>query len=99
MHLLFPLLGNILAVYLVVLRKVHVIFTMLFVNLLASILFGLSIAINVLCCSVDPSWWPMPLVIAPVEYWAKFGIHIGVLTVVLVVWSKKCLARVPEGFP
>ena len=90
MPLLFPLIGNLLAVYLVVYRKLRAIRTMLVVNLAASVLFGLSIAVKVFCCSAEPSLWPMPLIFAPLEYWAKFGIFITILTAALVAWSKKC---------
>jgi len=91
--LFFPILGNLLAVYLIAHRKLRVIRTMLVVNLAASVLFGLSIAVKVFCCSAEPSLWPMPLVFAPVEYWAKFGIFIAILTVLLIVWSKKVTSK------
>lgn len=91
--LLFPVLGNLLAVYLVAHRKLRAIRTMLIVNLAASALFGLSIAVKVVCCSAEPSLWPMPLIFAPFEYWAKFGIFIVILTVALVVLSKKVVSR------
>lgn len=91
--LLFPIFGNLLAAYLVVHRKFRAIRTMLIVNLVASVLFGLSIAVKVFCCSAEPSLWPMPLIFAPVEYWAKFGILISILTTALVVWSKKAASR------
>lgn len=91
--LLFPILGNLLAIYLVAHRKVPAIRTMLVINLAASVLFGLSIAVKVFCCSAEPSLWPMPLIFAPVEYWAKFGIFIAILTAALVVWSKKVASR------
>jgi hypothetical protein len=91
--LLFPILGNLLAVYLVVHRKWRAIRTTLIANLAASVLFGLSIAVKVFCCSAEPTLWPMPLVFAPFEYWLKFGIFIIILTVALVVWSKKVASR------
>ena len=91
--LLFLIFGNLVAIYLVVHRKSRAIRTMLILNLVASVLFGLSIAIKVFCCSAEPSLWPMPLVFAPVEYWAKFGILIAILTVALVTWSKKAASR------
>lgn len=91
--LLFPIFGNLLAIYLVVHRKFRAIRTMLILNLVVSVLFGLSIAIKVFCCSAEPSLWPMPLVFAPVDYWAKFGILIAILTAALVVWSKKAASR------
>jgi protein-S-isoprenylcysteine O-methyltransferase Ste14 len=91
--LLFPVFGNLLAAYLVVHRKFHAIRTLLIVNLVVSVLFGLFIAVKVFCCSADPSLWPMPLIFAPVEYWAKFGILIVILTAALVVWSKKTASR------
>ena len=91
--LLFPILGNVLAVYLVVHRKLRTISTMLVANLAASVLFGISIAVKVFCCSAEPSLWPMPLVFAPFEYWVKFGIFIIILTVALAIWSKKVVSR------
>jgi len=86
---LFPILGNLLGVYLVAHRKLRTVRTMMVVNLVASVLFGLSIAAKVFCCSAEPSLWPMPFVFAPVEYWAKFGIFIAILTAALVAWSRK----------
>ena len=91
--LLFPVFGNLLAVYLVAHRKMRTIRTMLAVNLAASLLFGLSIAVKVFCCSAEPSLWLMPLIFAPVEYWRKFGIFIVILAAVLVVWSNKGVSR------
>jgi membrane protein implicated in regulation of membrane protease activity len=35
----------------------------------------------------------MPLIFAPVEYWANFGIFIAILVVALVVWAKKVTSR------
>lgn len=87
--LLFPILINLLAAYLIIHKKLRVIRTMLIANLAASILFGLSIAIKVFCCSAEPSLWPMPLIFAPFEYWLKFGVFIIILTAALVIWSKK----------
>jgi len=52
--LLFPILGNLLAAYLVFHRKLRVIRTMLIANLAAYVLFGLSIAVKVFCCSTEP---------------------------------------------
>ncbi|OHX35017.1 hypothetical protein BJL95_16535 [Methylomonas sp. LWB] len=86
---LFPILGNLLGVYLVTHRKLRTVRTMLVVNLVASVLFGLSIAIKVFCCSAEHSLWLMPLVFAPIEYWAKFGIFIAILTAALVAWPRK----------
>lgn len=86
--LLFPILGNLLGVYLVVRRKRRAVRTVLAVNLAASVLFGLFIAIKVFCCSAEPSLWPMPLVFATLEYWARFGVFVAVLAAILVAWSK-----------
>jgi len=86
---LFPILSNFLGIYLVAHRKLRTVRTMLVVNLVASVLFGSSIAVNVFCCSAEPSLWLMPLIFAPVEYWAKFGIFIAILTAALVLWSRK----------
>jgi hypothetical protein len=91
--LLFPIFGNLLAVYLIAHQKLRAIRTMLLVNLAASVLFGLSIAVKVFCCSAEPSLWAMPLIFAPVEYWVKFGIFIAILTVALVFWSKKVVSH------
>jgi len=85
--LIFPIIGNLLGVYLVLHRKLRAVRTMLAVNLVASVLFGLAIAVNVFCCSAEPSLWPMPLVFAPLEYWTKFGIAIVSVTLALVAWS------------
>ncbi|PKO90405.1 MAG: hypothetical protein CVU16_10350 [Betaproteobacteria bacterium HGW-Betaproteobacteria-10] len=86
---LFPILSNLLGVYLVAHRKLRTVRTMLVVNLVASVLFGLSIAVKVFCCSAEHSLWLMPLIFAPVEYWEKFGIYIAILTAALVLWPKK----------
>ncbi len=85
--LLFPIIGNLLGVYLVLHRKLRVVRTMLAVNLVASVFFGLAIAVKVFCCSAEPALWPMPLVFATLEYWAKFGIAIVIVTLALVAWS------------
>ncbi len=85
--LLFPIIGNLLGAYLVLHRKLRAVRTMLAVNLVASVLFGLVIAVKVFCCSAEPSLWPMPLVFATLEYWTKFGIAIVSVTLALVAWS------------
>jgi hypothetical protein len=60
---------------------------MLLVNLVASVLFGLFISVRVLCCSEESSWL-MPLLIAPIEYWAKFGIAIAGSVFALAFWKE-----------
>ena len=82
--LIFPVIGNLLGVYLVLHRKLRAVRTMLAVNLVASVLFGLAIAVKVFYFSAEPSLWPMPLVFAPLEYWKKFGIAIVIITLALL---------------
>ena len=91
--LLLPALACILGVYLVIIQKRRAFLTILVVNLGASILFGVCISIKVMCCSADPAWWLMPLFLAPLEYWAKFGITVFVLAGIMALWSKKQASR------
>ena len=86
--LIFPLIGNLLAIYLVLHRKLRPVRTMLAVNLVASVLFGVAISLKVFYFSAEPSLWPMPLVFAPLEYWRTFGIAIAIVVLALVAWSK-----------
>lgn len=86
--LLFPIFANLFAVYLIVFKRRRALVTTLITNLIFSILFGFFISIKVLCCSSDSAWWLMPLVFAPLEYWARFGIAIIVLAVIMALWSK-----------
>ena len=91
--LLFPALACILGVYFVIVQKRRAFRTLLATNLVASVLFGVFIAVKVLCCSADPAWWLMPLVLAPVEYWAKFGIGILALAGIMALWLKRQAGR------
>jgi len=50
-------------------------------NFAGSIVFGAYIAARVVCCSSEPTSWLMPLVLAPLEYWFKFGLAIVVFAV------------------
>ena len=93
---LFPILGNLLGVYLVLKHKRQAIPTMLAVNLAASFLFGVSIAVKVFCCTAEPSLWPMPLVFATFEYWSKFGIAIAIVTLALLAWSNRGTRELPS---
>ncbi|NRB42676.1 MAG: hypothetical protein HRU20_30110 [Pseudomonadales bacterium] len=52
-------------------------------NLIASILFGASIAVGVLF-SADPAWVLMPLFMGPIEYWLHYFPYIFVWLLVLV---------------
>jgi hypothetical protein len=89
MILLTPVLASLLGVYLVIAKKRRAFLTILATNLGGSILFGVFSSIKVLCCSADPAWWLMPLFIAPLEYWAKYGIAVIVLAVAMAIWSKR----------
>ena len=91
--LLIPVVASLLGVYLVVVKKRRAFRTILVTNLGGSILFGVFISMKVLCCSADPAWWLMPLFLAPLEYWAKFGIPVIVLAGVMSSRSKKQASR------
>ena len=93
--LLLPILASALGVYLAVAQRRRAFLTILTTNLIASALFGLLISIKVLCCSTDPAWWLMPLFLAPLAYWAKFGIPICVLAVIASIWLKKRAEQPP----
>jgi len=54
-------------------------------NLVGSVIFGAYLAVNILCCSAEPSYWMMPLVFAPLEYWSKFGSAIGAYAVIVAI--------------
>jgi hypothetical protein len=43
-------------------------------NLLGGILFGVIMALDVYFFSSDPSWFLMPLFMAPVGYWSSVGL-------------------------
>ncbi|MCK9606420.1 MAG: hypothetical protein M0R33_08200 [Methylomonas sp.] len=85
---LFPLLANLWGIYLVLRQKRPAIFSVLLTNLAGSLLFGLSVSIRVWCCATDTDWWLMPLLLAPLEYWQRFGIAIISLSALLAGWSK-----------
>ena len=89
MILLIPVLASLLGAYFVVAKKKGAFLSILAINIVSSILFGLFVSMQVLCCSADPAWWLMPLFLAPMEYWAKFGIPIVILAGAMSVWSKK----------
>ena len=91
--LLLPVLASLLGVYLIIAKKRGAFLSILATNLVASILFGLFMSMNVLCCSADPTWWLMPLFLAPLEYWAKFGIPVIVLAGAMFIRSKKQVNR------
>ncbi len=87
--LLIPVLANLLGVYLVIAKMRPAFVTILASNLGGSVLFGLFFAIRVMCCSAETTWWLMPLVFAPLEYWTRFGIAIIMLAGIMAVWSKR----------
>ena len=63
-----------------------------FLNLIGSLSFGASIAIQVATGPVESGWWPMPLVIAPIEYWFVFGLPVIGLCLLMsacIVWFKQ----------
>jgi len=93
--LLLPISASALGVYLAVAKKRRAFLTILASNLGASVLFGLFISIKVLCCSTDPAWWLMPLFLAPLAYWAKFGIPICVLGALTSFLLKKRAEQPP----
>ena len=99
MRLLFPVVASFLAVFFVVVKLQgarppqyqnfstfkKAVLIVLVTHLASSLLFGLYLAVKVLCCSSDPAWWLMPLLLAPLEYWAKFGLTIVLPTALLGV--------------
>jgi protein-S-isoprenylcysteine O-methyltransferase Ste14 len=87
--LIFPIIGNLLAIYLILHRKHRPVRTMLGINLVASVLFGVAFSVKVFYFSAEPSLWPMPLVFAPLEYWRTFGIAIAIVALALFAWSKR----------
>ncbi|PHS31964.1 MAG: hypothetical protein COA92_07235 [Sulfurovum sp.] len=45
-------------------------------NLIGSLVFGVTLALQVAFGTGDTAWWFMPLIIAPIEYWLLFGLPI-----------------------